>query len=595
MSLPGPASPATPSTGLADGEWHRMHKATPLLRGGIALVFLAGVVLANLRERIASLLLHTPDPQRGDPIDAIIDHNVVLPALGVAVLVIVLCVAVFWLSWRVQTFRVTEQAVELRSGILRRQERKARLDRVQGIDVQRPVLARLFGAARLEVIVAGRDGNLQLRYLSSHVVESLRREILRLVREAGARGTEGAAVAGGGPAELAGWAAPNPGERTVGETPASPSLPGSPSVPGNTSTSGWRDRARDIVTNRVDEFLVAPADLDPDAAPPASVVHMHPGRLAGSLVLSPRTLILVALIVAMIASHGPTQFLLVVTFIPVALGLGGIYVRRFTKALRYSIAGSDHGVRIGFGLLTTSSETIPPRRIHAVELHQPLTWRPFGWWQVRMNTAEHMRGRDSAGEARTTTLPVGDIDDVRRVLPLLLPDMDAGLRDVLASAGMDVRADQSAFSRAPRRAGWLRPFSWRRTGMTIADGVVVMRHGLLVRRVMFVPLARLQSVEVEQGPARRALGLAALAAHVVEGPVHPRVPVADVRAAEQLFARVGAAAIASAAEENGGARRAGGEIVGRETVGEEIAGGETAGEDTADGETPGAGTARGEA
>ncbi len=37
------------ATGLADGRWHRMHKATPLLRGGIAIVAVVGIIVANLR------------------------------------------------------------------------------------------------------------------------------------------------------------------------------------------------------------------------------------------------------------------------------------------------------------------------------------------------------------------------------------------------------------------------------------------------------------------------------------------------------------------------------------------------------------------
>ncbi|HWD62539.1 MAG TPA: PH domain-containing protein, partial [Humibacter sp.] len=168
------------ATGLADGEWHRMHKATPFLRGGIAIVAVAGVIIANLRERIVNLFLGTPDYPSGDPVDAIIKHNFEWPAIGIAVVVIAACVGVFTLSWRVQTFRVTNEAVELRSGILRRQERKARLDRIQGINVQRPIFARVFGAAKLEIVVAGHDANLDLAYLPSKVTETLRREILRL-------------------------------------------------------------------------------------------------------------------------------------------------------------------------------------------------------------------------------------------------------------------------------------------------------------------------------------------------------------------------------------------------------------------------------
>ena len=49
------------------------------------------------------------------------------------------------------SFRITGDAVEVRSGILFRTQRKARLDRIQGINIVRPVLARLFGAAKLDI------------------------------------------------------------------------------------------------------------------------------------------------------------------------------------------------------------------------------------------------------------------------------------------------------------------------------------------------------------------------------------------------------------------------------------------------------------
>jgi putative membrane protein len=517
-----------------------MHKATPLLRGGIAIVAVVGIIVANLRERIVSFVIGAPDYPSGDPVDAIIRHNFVWPAIGIAVVVIAVCVGVFAVSWRVQTFRVTHQAVELRSGILRRQERKARLDRIQGINVQRPLFARIFGAAKLEIVVAGNDANLNLAYLPSKVTETLRREILRLASGVHAE-AEAAHRSPGDDDSYRSSRSLSEQSESKGAAPFDSAAPRS-GDDAAAPRSGDGRATRDILADRLGEFL-SPADLDPDAAPPASVVRMHPGRLAGSLLLSGPTLVMFVILIAMVAGASTGRPWLIIIIFPMVLSLGGLFVRRFTKALRYNIAGSDQGVRIGFGLLTTSSETIPPRRIHAVELLQPLAWRPFGWWQVRMNTAGHTRGRNSAGEARTTTLPMGSIRDVQRVLPLLLPGMDDTVRDALAHAAMDAHADQSAFSSAPPRARWLRPFSWRKTGYTIADGVIVIRHGAVWRRVVFVPLARMQSVEVEQGPAHRILDLASADVHLIDGPVHAKVPVIDVRAGEELFALVSAGAI----------------------------------------------------
>src|SRR5690606_29704603 len=87
------------------------------------------------------------------------------------------------------------EAVEVRSGVLFRTHRKARLDRIQGASINRPLFARSFGAAKLEVGVAGHDANVQLAYLGTALSDGLRADILRLA--SGARAGEAPAPAGG--------------------------------------------------------------------------------------------------------------------------------------------------------------------------------------------------------------------------------------------------------------------------------------------------------------------------------------------------------------------------------------------------------------
>lgn len=48
------------ATRLADGEWHRLHPATPLLRGGIVLIAIASVFISQARQQILDLLLGGP-------------------------------------------------------------------------------------------------------------------------------------------------------------------------------------------------------------------------------------------------------------------------------------------------------------------------------------------------------------------------------------------------------------------------------------------------------------------------------------------------------------------------------------------------------
>ena len=323
-----------PVTHLADGEWHRLHPATPLLKGGIALVAIIGFGVYNLRDAFIETLF---GGNRGDedPISWLLGHTafwvIALAVLGF----LLLLVAGFYVSWRMHTFRITDEVVEVRSGILFRTHRKGRLDRIQGINIARPFIARLFGAAKLEVNVAGQDANVQLDYLGSAAADDLRREILRL-----ASGTQAAATA----------------------TEAVASGTG-------------------IVGQRVSELL-AP-ELDPREAPPESVVSISIPRVIGSLLLSEFTLIAIGIVIAVaIGTAVSGEPVVLFAVVPGVIGAASYYWTRFTRSLRYTIAGTPDGIRIGYGLLSTSNDTLPPGRIHSVQVSQPLLWRIPGWWET---------------------------------------------------------------------------------------------------------------------------------------------------------------------------------------------------------------------
>src|SRR5690606_33095447 len=183
------AQPAVSPTAvsLTDGEWHRMHPASPLLKGGIALIAILGLVIAQLRERLFSIFLPEFSAE-GDPVDYVLDNGYIGFALLALAIFLVVLIGAFYVSWRMHSFRITNEVVEVRSGILFRTNRKARLDRIQGINIVRPFFARLFGAAKLEVSQAGQGANVQLSYLGSAAADGLRREILRLA--SGARGEQ---------------------------------------------------------------------------------------------------------------------------------------------------------------------------------------------------------------------------------------------------------------------------------------------------------------------------------------------------------------------------------------------------------------------
>ncbi|RJT85100.1 hypothetical protein D6T64_19340 [Cryobacterium melibiosiphilum] len=542
-----PAPPSLrPQAPLTDGEWHRLHPATPLLRGGIFVVAILGFVITNLRERLVEFFFGEPHFE-GDPLDEIVRRGAVGWALLIIAAVLIIILLAFYVSWRMHTFRVGADAVEVRSGILFRSHRKARLDRIQGVNLMRPFIPRLFGAARLEVSVGGQDGSVQLAYLRGDLADDLRRDILRLasgIRQAAA--TDAAAP---------------PDESASG--PA-----GAHDAAHPRSAAGFGD----LASARMHEFM-AP-ELDPDAAPPESVVRIPVGRLIGSIVLSGFTVFLLAAVVALIIGvvNGGSGWLLF-AILPGIIGSVGYYWSRITKSLRYSISSTSDGVRVGFGLLSTSSETLPPGRIHAIGVSQPLLWRPFGWWQVQINKAGQSVMQGAGGAASTLMLPVGTVTDVERVLELLLPGFSTPeqrhlVQQGMAGAGSDADARSAVadgspltdggpvglgdgrgdgFTNAPRRARFLRPFSWRRTGYAVSGGVALLRHGVISRDLILVPLARLQSVGIDQGAIKRRLGLASARLHTVMGPVTAQLSVLDSDEAKRMFARISADAAAFAA------------------------------------------------
>ncbi|NII41695.1 putative membrane protein [Curtobacterium flaccumfaciens] len=512
----GDAAAAAP---LTDGEWHRLHPLTPLLKGGIFLVVILGYVLNNLRDQIVEVFIPGEGgPQEdGDPVRYVYEHGVVgWVLLGIAVLLLVL-IGLFYLSWRMHEFRVTGEIVEVRSGVVFRTHRKARLDRIQGINISRPLIPRLFGTAKLEIAQAGNDANVQLAYLGAKAADDLRQRILVLA--SGAKDTDQPRFAG---------------------------------------ASGG------VLQGRVDEFL-AP-ELDPEAVHATRVVRVHPGRLIASMLLSGTTVVILLLVVAIIVSISLTgQYFLLVSLFPAVIGAGGYYIRKFSKSLRYTIADTRDGIRIGFGLFSTSNETLPPGRIHAVSVAQPLLWRPFGWWDIRINRATNAgNGASTNQQVSSIVLPVGTAAEVRQVLEIILPELVGSavvgpeasmerMREGSAEAvgvvddSLTTSGDRGGFVHSPRRGRWLRPLSASRNGYRFVPGAVLLRLGAVWRSLVVVPLPRVQSVKVTQGPLERALRLASVHVHTVSGPVSARVGALDAGDAQRLWSGTTERAVEAAA------------------------------------------------
>lgn len=362
-----------------------------------------------------------------------------------------------YFSWRATRFGVDGGDVRIESGVLMRQSRRVRLDRLQAVEVRRPILARLLGLAelRLEVVGASRaEGS--LAYLTEPEALRLRSELLA--------------------------------------------------------------RAAGVHTEA------------PESAPeaPETVLHTVPfGRLVGSVLLRVPVLVGLVLAVGLIgfaAVTGHWQVLFVQG--PLIFGLGQGVVSTVLTEGGFTIARSPDGLRIRRGLTETRAQTVPPGRVQAVRLVEPLLWRLRGWARLEVTVAGYAKGATSESTALLPVAPRADAYDL--------------MRSVIAGAigNEDHPGPQTLpLVPVPRRARWVDPVGWRRLAVGSDAWVFVSRRGVLRRELDVMPHAKVQSVRLSQGVLQRRLGLASVHLDVTPGPVSMRAEHRSVAEARELLDR----------------------------------------------------------
>ncbi|MGQ7295255.1 PH domain-containing protein [Quadrisphaera sp. KR29] len=267
--------------------------------------------------------------------------------------------------------------------------------------------------------------------------------------------------------------------------------------------------------------LVFEGDAAPEA-PEQQLVEVPFGRVAASVALSGAAVALLVVLAGVVVGAVTTREVGVLFGAAAPLlGLAGSLWTALSRGANWRIATSPDGLRLRSGLLESRTQTVPPGRVQAVRLTQPLLWRALGWWRVQVNVAG-FAGEGEQSQAASTLLPVATAAEVGVVLSLVLPALHedlgpSGLREGLAGS-----SDAGGWLVAPRAARWVDPVSWRRRGALVADHALLLRRGRLRRELDVVPHERTQSLAVEQGPLQRRLGLATLALHSTPGPVRPR-------------------------------------------------------------------------
>ena len=530
-----------------DLHWRRMHPVSPLLEGWKVVT----AVVAVLTVRNADNLVEAYRYATAHGID--LAHGVVRWVAAGALAAVAAVIAFLLLRWWAKTYAVDRDGVYLRSGILVRQLRVARLPRIQSVDVVHPLLGRVLGLGQLTVEVAGgSDSRVVIGYLSTDRLEELRDRILDLA--AGAADAAGAAEADAADAD------------------------GAAGLDADVDHAGPADSADSAGPAR------RPAPLGFEDAVGASPLRSAGGReehplytvgpaiLIGSILRSVTTLwavliviVILAAAIAAIVARGVSAmgagFLLSAVAGPAAI-VGAVW-GRFNRSWGFRAAATPTGIRMRFGLTSEISSTLPPGRVHGVSIEQGPLWRRRDWWRVRVAVAGRSGksssdassgsgdGRaGSTGSTGSVLLPVGERDTALRALWLVVPDLgvpDPGdfLAAALSGTGDDgagrpdapVGAPERGLIRISPRGRIFSPLAWRREAIALTGTCVVLRTGRWWRRTGVVPYERIQSLRVRQGPFARRRGLASIHLDMVDHSVPTSLSnlgVADAAAIQRV-------------------------------------------------------------
>jgi putative membrane protein len=324
--------------------FRRLSPLTPLVRGAL----LVAALLATSWD----------DLLRGDigPVGLIL--------LGVLVLGGVLGYA----SWLRTKYWVEPDELRVDTGVLYQQSRRIRIDRVQGIDIVQPFVARLFGLAELKLDVAGADREASLAFLPLAEAHELRQRLL--ARRDAVR-------------------------RAAAEDPNSPD---------EAPAERW-----------------APPDHD--------IARLDLGTLLLSLLLSWETVVLVLLAGTFTVLSLLTGSLLFTTSAPVIVGFVLVQLRRLSAYYDFTVSQTGTGLQVRRGLLERSTQTIALARVQGVVVSEPVLWRPMGWARLDVSVAGYGGGDAADGQpAASTVMPVAPRALVEELARHLLSGADDGVQ-----------------------------------------------------------------------------------------------------------------------------------------------------------------------
>ena len=411
-----------------------------------------------------------------------------------------------WLRFR---YGVGESEIVIQSGVLHRQRRVIPFDRIQDIDIEQRLLARLFGLARVRLETGGAakdEGNLDAVSLAEA------HRLREVIRHRGGRAS----------AEV------------EGEVPhAEPEL--------------FRMEVPRLLLAGLFNFSLFYLAVLGGAFQYFDPLIDRYLEDAKNWVVPSREE----------AAKLGVYFTIAALLLLVVLGVITGLVRTIARDYRFRLSRSPGGLRRQRGLFTLSEVIIPLNRVQLALVETGWIRQRLGWYSLDLQTlnadAQKSGHQDAAPFARMQEilpilaetgirdlppddayLRVSRISIVRRYLGILVPLL-------LAALVASIFWPLALLSLVPLLgiAGAI-VLLWRRHRYALTERAIYIREGILSPRLWIVPFDRIQAVSVRRSPLQRRLGLATVEVDTAGSSLFaaPAVRDLDDEAADALAARL---------------------------------------------------------
>ncbi|WP_160149058.1 PH domain-containing protein [Arcanobacterium ihumii] len=490
--------PELGSEAVAPELWRKFHKVTPIASLGsfwiVIFVGIFSIVSQGLENRDINTVI--------DGAREYASLYLLLIVLGGLLLISVLVIGASAVMWKKTSFALAPNGIHHRQGVFVKKHSQIPWNRIQSVEIEQRLFGRIFGFGSVKVDAAGAHADhIELGLLRLADCSRLRKEILQALDRVRS-----------GQSFVPVLHADSVGVEDNSELKESDAF--NSRTPVQTDVWGVPSSNEMATNSHQNDIPIFDAD---DNENDALVYKLGTKQLIVANFFDTQV-ILVAFftlmpVIGLIAS-GDISFFAVV--LPI-FAAGWNVIKSLIDDYGTKIYLSENGLRRRAGLTKVITRTVPPTRVHAIGISQPLLWRRFDWWKVVLTTADQ-EIKDVQNISKTFIL-AGTREEVLRILWTLAPDLGSDDDHALLGEALDGLDSGRFFTGAPKSARLLDPFTLRGRGVYASKKMVIIRSGRFARKVSFIMQDHTQSTMAKVGPIQRKKNLATLNVHTVLGSV----------------------------------------------------------------------------